>query len=119
MKTLVRNKLGNRTYGFALPCTGEAANTFCQNFLDGEYSIYESKSKVGNPAEAKVSKVTVTGKNSASKDKVTFSFYAKPTLNEDEIRTALLNITANGVKLDEIYVINMEVVQVTAPVVGP
>ena len=47
-------------------------------------------------------------KSETSKGKHTFQFYADFSKDEDEIRTALLNKTFNGVKFEEVFVINMQ-----------
>lgn len=106
MKCLVRNKIGGKNFGFITPATAEVTKAFCDTHLDGTYVIYESTAKVGNPVEAEVLNVTITGK-SQSGTKSSFSFYAKSTKTEDEIRAALLGKTFNNVKFDEIYIINM------------
>lgn len=110
-KCLVRNVIGGRTFGFIT--SGDAASTqaFCDAHLDGEYAIYEVESKTGSDVETLVNKVTLTGK-SADGRKTTFSFYAKSTFSEDEIRTALLGATFDSVKFDEIYIIHMERIQI-------
>jgi hypothetical protein len=110
-KSLIRNTLGNRTFGFALPADGATAKTFCDNNLDGTYEVFEVEASSGNETEAEFYDVTVTGKNAAGR-KTTFRFYASSTKNEDEIMTALQDKTFNGVKFEQIYIINMEKITV-------
>ncbi|WP_216842255.1 hypothetical protein [Campylobacter sp. CCUG 57310] len=62
-KSLVRNQIAGRTFGFAVPADGATAKTFCDNHLEGIYNIYEVESTSGNEVEASVLRVTVTGKN--------------------------------------------------------
>ena len=107
-KSLIRNTLGNRTFGFAVPADGATAKTFAENNLDGKFVVYEVESTSGNEVVADLWDVTVTGKSAASKAKTTFQFYADYSKDEDEIRTALLNKTFNGVKFEEVFVINMQ-----------
>ena len=95
-KCLVKNTINNRTYGFALPCGGAEAKAFCDNARANEQ---------GNSSEASVIEYTITGKNTAG-NKTTFSFYTKPSIDEDQIKTALAGKKFNGVKFDEIYVIS-------------
>ena len=110
-KSLIRNTLGNRTFGFALPADGATAKTFCDNNLDGTYEVFEVEASSGNDTVAEFYDVTVTGKNAAGR-KTTFRFYASSTKNEDEIMTALQDKTFNGVKFEQIYIINMEKITV-------
>lgn len=110
-KSLVRNTLGNRTFGFALPADGETAKTFCDNNLDGTYEVFEVEASSGNDTVADFFDVTVTGKNAANR-KTTFRFYASSTKNEDEIMAALQDKTFNGVKFESIFIINMEKITV-------
>ena len=105
-KSLIRNTLGNRTFGFAVPADGATAKTFAENNLDGKFVVYEVESTSGNDVVTDLWDVTVTGKSETSKGKHTFQFYAD--FSEDEIRTALLNKTFNGVKFEEVFVINMQ-----------
>ena len=93
-KSLIRNTLGNRTFGFAVPADGATAKTFAENNLDGKFVVYEVES--------------TSGKSETSKGKHTFQFYADFSKDEDEVRTALLNKTFNGVKFEEVFVINMQ-----------
>ncbi|ANE35644.1 hypothetical protein CIG11343_0583 [Campylobacter iguaniorum] len=112
-KVLVRNKLGNKTFGFLLPADVDSASTFCANNLDGRYEIYQAKDPIDKGVEGGVNRVTVTGKNETGY-KHTMTFYVKGSLNEDEIRTALLNKTFNNVKYAEVYIIGLSSVSVAA-----
>ena len=111
-KSLVRNQLAGRTFGFALPADGATAKTFCDNHLEGTYSVYEVESTQGNEVEASVLRITVTGKNAAGR-KHTVQFYGRAGLKESEIKTALLNVTFNGVKYEEVYIINISEVAIS------
>ncbi|CZE48929.1 hypothetical protein [Campylobacter geochelonis] len=111
-KSIIKNTLGSRTFTFAVPAAGAEALAFANAHLDGSYVVYEVVSKVGNETVANCNKVALTLKNSTTGDKYTFSFYAKSTLGEDEIRAGLIGITVNGVKADEIYIIGMESVAI-------
>ena len=110
-KSLIRNTLGNRTFGFAVPADGATAKSFCENHLDGTYQVFEVEESLGNDTVAEFYDVTVTGKNAANR-KTTFRFYASSTKNEDEIMAALQDKTFNGVKFESIFIINMEKITV-------
>lgn len=104
-KTLIRNKIAGKNYGFIVPADNEKAKAFADVALDGEYEIYERKSETGDSAEAAAIEYTVTGKSDTG-HKTTFSFYAKANVGEAEIKTALLNKTFNGVRFSELYIIS-------------
>ena len=72
-----------------------------------------SDSKAGSQNDELFESVTkkqiqLLKKKAASKAKTTFQFYADYSKDEDEIRTAPLNKTFNGVKFEEVFVINMQ-----------
>ncbi|WP_170000596.1 hypothetical protein [Campylobacter sp. RM9328] len=104
-KSLIRNTINGRRYGFIVPADDVVAGTFAAAALDGEYSIYLQTGESGTETEAAVLEYTITGKNNAGA-KTTFSFYAKPSVTENDIHTALIEKTFNGVKFDEIYIIS-------------
>ncbi|EAJ1232660.1 hypothetical protein [Campylobacter fetus] len=106
-KVLIRNVIANKTFGFVLPCDVDTATTFCTNNLDGTYSIFQAKDPVDKGIAQGSNLVTVTGKSAAG-FKHTFQFSARANLNEDEIKTALLNKTFNNVKFDEVYIIGLK-----------
>ena len=74
-KSLIRNTLGGRTFGFAVPADGATAKTFADNNLDGKYVVYEVESTSGNDVVTDLWDVTVTGKSATTKGKHTFQFY--------------------------------------------
>lgn len=106
-KVLVRNRLAEKTFGFVLPCDVDTASTFCTNNLDGVYDIYQSKEVVDNGVANGVNMVTVTGKNEQGY-KHTFTFFAKATFTEEEVKVALMNCTFNNVKFAEVYIIGLK-----------
>lgn len=111
-KSLVRNQIAGRTFGFAVPAEGATAKTFCDNHLEGTYNVYEVESTSGNEVEASVLRVTVTGKSQAGR-KHTLTFYGKSGLKESEIKTALQDVTFNNVKFDEVYIIGISEVAIS------
>lgn len=91
-----------------VPADADTAAAFAASALEGEYFIFEKKSESGDSNEATTNEFTITGKNENG-GKVTFSFYAKSNINENDINTALINKTFNGVRFSEIYVIGAKV----------
>lgn len=105
-KTMVQNKLGVKTNSFYLPASTTVAQSFCENFLDGEYAGFELTSTTGSDVAASYNQVTVVGSNEAGR-KVYLNLAVKATKTEDEIYTALAGLTLNGVKFDNIAITSM------------
>lgn len=108
-KTIVRNKLANKTKTFTLPCEDTVATTFCTDFLEGEFEVLAFKSESGTDTQEAYHDVSVMVKNQAG-TKAYLNMAVKATLTEDEIYTALAGGTFNGVKADEMAIIKLETV---------
>lgn len=105
-KTYVKNKLGNITKGFNLPCDDTVAVTFMDTFCVGEYAVYSETSTSGSDTATSYNLVNVMVKDSAGV-KTYFSMACKSTISEDEIFTALKGGTWNGVLAEDIYITKM------------
>ena len=107
MKTLVRNTLGNKTFSFALPADDTVAQTFCADFLDGEYAGFIESSTVGSDSGiVEYNDILVIVKNEIGA-KTYLSFACKANKTETEIYAALLGKTFNTVKADYLYITKM------------
>lgn len=106
MKSIVRNKIGQRVYSFALPCTDAKATAFANEFLDGEFQILAEKDVEGSDKKVPYTEVTVMVKNSSGL-KTYLSLAVQATKSEDEIYATLVGKTFNGVKADEMAIIKM------------
>lgn len=106
MKTIVKNKLAGQTKTINLPADASVAETFCAEFLEGEYAIYEKKGESGTDTTEAYLDVSVMVKNDAGV-KTYISFAAKANLSEDAIYAALAGSTINGVKADELAIIKL------------
>lgn len=107
-KSLIRNTIAGKTYGFIVPADDVNAKAFADVALEGEYAVYANTATTGNENEANVLEYTITGRNASGK-KETFSFYAPSTKTEADILTALKDKTFNGVKFEQIFIINASV----------
>ena len=109
METLVKNKLGNKTVSFRLPCGTTDAETFCTNFIDGEYIGLEKMSVSGSDVATPYNQVNVMIKSDAGL-KTYMNLAVKSTKTEDEIYTALKGKTFNGVVAQNLAIISMRAV---------
>ena len=109
MKTFVKNKLGNKIVNIYLPCGTTEAETFCSNFLDGEYVGYEQTTVEGSAVATPYNQVSVMVKNDAGL-KTYLNLAVKSTKSEADIYGALKAKTFNGVKADYLAIISMRAI---------
>jgi hypothetical protein len=109
VKTLVKNKLGNKTVSMYLPCGTTEAETFCTNFLDGEYIGLEQMGVSGSDVATPYNQVNIMLKSDAGL-KTYLNLAVKSAKSEDEIYTALKGKTYNGVKADNMAIISMRAI---------
>ena len=110
MKTMIRNKLGNRIKTIYVPASDTDAKTFAEDFLEGEYEVLSYVDSTGSDAVTTANDVNIMIK-AADGAKTYFSFLADTTHDEDAIFTALKGKTFNGVKADELYILGMRLVE--------
>ena len=107
MKTLIKNKLGNKTNSFSLPAVALTAQTFCADFLDGEYAGYSLVGTSGSDVVAGgYNQVSVMIRNTAGLSTY-LNLACKASKSEADIYTVLNGLTFNGVKADEIAITKM------------
>ena len=105
-KCIIKNKLGNKTHTFTLPCDDTVASAFCASMLDGEYVGYVETSKVGTDVATPYNEVSLMIKNLLGV-KTYLNLAVKSTKSEDDIYTALTGKTYNGVKADNISILKI------------
>lgn len=103
-KSLIRNKLGSKTYGFVVPADATSVADFL-NLLDGEYEVYEKVSESGSEVVNEAFKVRVQIRDTASDKRDYITMYVDTTKNENDVRNALLGQVVNGVNVDEVVII--------------
>ncbi len=106
MKSLIRNKLGNKIKSIYVPATDEQAQDFATNFLDGEWEVLSYVGSEGSDVVTTANDVNVMVK-ATDGSKTYFSFLADSTKDEDQIFTALKGLTINGVLVEEAYILGM------------
>jgi len=110
MKSLIRNKLGQKIKSIYVPATDVQAKDFADNFLDGEYEVLSYVGVEGSDVVTVANDVSVMVK-ATDGTKTYFSFIADNAKNENEIFTALKGLTLNGVLVAEAYILGMKQVQ--------
>jgi hypothetical protein len=110
MKSLIRNKLGQKIKSIYVPTTDVLAKDFADNFLDGEYEVLAYVGVEGSDVVTIANDVNVMVK-ATDGTKTYFSFLADSTKDENAIFTALKGLTLNGVLVEEAYILGMREIQ--------
>lgn len=80
-KSLIRNMIAGKNYGFTVFADGQTAATFADAALNGTYQVLKRQSESGNAKVDSAIEYVITGKNEAGL-KTTFSFYAKSLVSK-------------------------------------
>ena len=103
MKTMVKNKLGSRKHTITLPSDNTVAQEFADTFLDGEYQIFEKQSDNGaSDVESVYYRMTALLISDTNHLKAYINLVVPQSKSEDDVRTALMGKTINGVKAERI-----------------
>ncbi len=105
-KSLITNRVNGSTKTYAVATSPANAQTFAEAFLEGEYAIYKSVAKVGNDVvTAAPILFSVMFKDETTGAKGYANFVLPASKTENDLFTALMGTTLNGVKID--YVTTM------------
>lgn len=107
-KSLIINRINNKNHSFYVPAGETEADTFASTFLDGEYQVLKVGTTIGTDTETAVNDVNMMVKNSTSGQKAYLNMLTKSTKSEDELFSAVIGLTINGVLVDEAYIISMK-----------
>ncbi len=107
MKSMIRNRVGSKTFTNYLPCGSTEAQAFADAVMDGTTAVYEELSTVGSDAVDTARDVNVMVQNETSGAKAYLNFLIKSTKHEGDVIAALLNKTFDGVLADKVVVISM------------
>ncbi len=107
MKSMIRNKLGEKTLTMYVPSGSTEAQAFADAVLDGETSVFEQTSQSGTDVATQGRSVNVMIQNEASGAKDYLRFIIKMSKHEGDVITALLGKTINGITIDKVVVIGM------------
>jgi len=104
--SMIRQRLGDKTFTSYVPATDEKAKAFAEALMPGEYEVF---SKVGDSGSDSVSDGYKTWlvmvKNEAGL-KTYLSFATPLGKTSDDVINALVGKTFNSVKADRVIVIN-------------
>lgn len=106
-KSLIINKLGEKRLFSYVPAGHASALAFADAVLDGSYDIFEETSKIGSDAVSTARDVTVMLQNETTFAKTYLRFVIPSSKDEQDVITALLTKTFNGVKADKVVIISM------------
>ena len=109
-QSLIRNKVGTKTYNIYVPSDDVNAQTFADAVLEGTYSVLAQTSSVGSDLVTEAEDVTIFYEEDATKKRNYLRFLAKSTITEEDIINALVGKTYNGIKADKVVIISMRTV---------
>ncbi|WP_457622989.1 hypothetical protein [Persephonella sp.] len=107
-KSLIRNTLGSKTYGFSVPAGATDAVAFADAVLDGEYEVYTKVSESGNENVTSAYHVRVQIRDSNSDKRDYITIYLDINKNENDLVSALKGKVINGINVDEVVIINFK-----------
>lgn len=107
MKSMIRNKLGEKTLTMYVPAGSTEAQAFADAVLDGETKVYEALSVSGSDLVDTARDVNVMIQQESTGAKTYLRFIVKSTKHEGDVITALQGKTFNGVKADKVVIVGM------------
>jgi len=109
-KSFIRNTVGEKKLGFYVPANSTDADSFAQAVLEGTYSVLELASSAGSDQVTEAEDVTVFYEEDATKKRAYLRFIAKSAKSEEDIISALVGKTYNGIKADKVVIVSMRTV---------
>ncbi|MEN4046199.1 hypothetical protein [Sulfurimonas sp. NWX367] len=109
-QSLIRNKVGEKTYNIYVPADDVNAQTFADAVLEGTYAVLAETSVAGSDVVTEAEDVTIFYEEDATKKRNYLRFLAKTTVDEEQIINALVGKTYNGIKADKVVIISMRTV---------
>ena len=108
--SIIRNKVGTKKLTMYVPSGSTEAGAFASAVLDGTYDILQHDSTAGSDAVTEAEDVTVFFEDDTTKKRGYLNFIAKTTKSEEDIISALVGKTYNGIKADKVVIISMRTV---------
>jgi len=109
-QSLIRNKVGEKTYNIYVPADDANAKSFADAVLEGTYEVLAKSSTAGSDAVTEAEDVTIFYEEDATKKRGYLRFLAKSSSDEEAILSALVGKTYNGIKADKVVIISMRTV---------
>ena len=105
--SMIRQKLGNKTFNNYVPADSDSAKAFADAVLVGEYEILELVGESGSDSVANgYKKYTIMLKDETTHKSTYLNIVVGLGKTSTDIRNALLGKTFNGVKADKVIVLN-------------
>ena len=109
-KSLIINRYNNSNHWITVPADEATADTFASTFLDGEYQVLKFDTAVGTDTETGYQEMQVMVKNTTTKKKTYLNMKVKSNKTENDVFTALIGLTINGIVVDECFLISHKIV---------
>ncbi|MDP3466028.1 MAG: hypothetical protein Q8R86_09700 [Sulfuricurvum sp.] len=111
-KSYIVNRLNGKSKTYAVPTTAVNAQTFATTFLDGEFAIYEPASIVGSDVVAVAPTLfNVMFKDTTTDMKGYASLLVPANKTENDLFTAMMGLTLNGVHIDYVSTMSQRVAE--------
>jgi len=113
--SMIRQKLGNKTFVNYVPADADNAKAFADGVLPGEYEVFQLVGETGNETvSGGYKKYTVMLKDEETHKSTYLNIVVPLGKTSSDIRSALLGKTFNGVKADRVIVLNEVDYEVTS-----
>ena len=109
-QSLIRNQVGDKVHNLYVPAGDVEAKDFADGVLEGTYAVLALSSTAGSDAVTEAEDVTVFYEEEATGKRSYLRFLAKSTKSEEDIISALVGKTYNGIKADKVVIISMRTV---------
>ncbi|NPA44156.1 MAG: hypothetical protein GXO49_01340 [Chlorobi bacterium] len=104
--SMIRQKLGTKTFTSYVPAGDEDAKAFADAVMPGEYEILAKTGESGSDSVTESRKWTLMLRNDETHEKTYLTFFAPLSKSSKDIKEALTGKTFNGVKADTIVVLH-------------
>jgi len=112
MKSLIVNRFTNVNKHIPVPAGSVEADSFAASMLDSAYEVFELSGTAGSDVVASYNFCSAMGYDTTTDSKTYVDLRVKSTVTDDEVRVALTGLTVNGVKFDEVSIVNFRQVTV-------
>ena len=106
MKTMITQKLGEKTITNYIPANASDALAFAGAVMDGELTAYSASAPTGSDQASSSFATTVMIQQDSNNEKAYLNLVLKSTKDELDLFPALQGKTFNGVKADKIVMIS-------------
>ena len=109
--SMVRQRLGGKTFTSYFPATAETAKDFADALMPGEYEILEKVGESGDDNVTDGYRMWVVMVKDTNDVKTYLSFATPLNKNSSDVISTLQDKTFNGVKADKVVIINSRTTQ--------